>query len=216
MAGNDRPVRAVVRFRETDTGVAMIRPHQFPAPPHNPAWDIAFTRLAQVVRPQVDTFVRDLARRFEAIGLGCDTRVRQTPRGLSTFLAVIGRRGLLCIVDITLVDDMAVARRPRAELDVRLLDACGAIVAAGLAEGLQDWVSQASVPAGRVMTDGMARVVTAVYVSSLAHFDLLQPVPTPGANAPRQAREDENASPAPAPEPSALYDALAAPRRPTG
>ena len=103
----------------------MVQPHPVPAPPGEPAWDIAFTRLTLAVRPQVDACVLELTRRFQAIGLGCDAQSRQTPRGLATFLAVVGQRGLLFIVDITLIDGMAVDRGPCAALDIRLLDACG-------------------------------------------------------------------------------------------
>ena len=77
-------------------------------------WDIEFTRLAREVQGRIRTLVQDLMRRFQAVGLGCDVRVR-----------LVGQRGLLCIVDMTLVDGMTVAREPAAALDIRLLDACG-------------------------------------------------------------------------------------------
>ena len=66
----------------------MSQSPPIPVPPGSPAWDIAFTRLACAARPRVDDCTRGLARRFQAIGLGSETQVRQTPRGLSTFLPI--------------------------------------------------------------------------------------------------------------------------------
>lgn len=73
--------------RAPDTVFSMSEPRAFPAPPSEPAWDVSVTRLLRAVRPQVEACAQGLARRFHAIGLGSDTQVRQTPRGLSTFLA---------------------------------------------------------------------------------------------------------------------------------
>ena len=92
-------------------------------------WDIAFTRLSREVLPQVEAGVQELTHRFQAYGLLCDVQMRHTPRGLSTFLSVVGQRGLLFIVDVTLIDGMEVAGCPGAALDVRMLDARGETVA---------------------------------------------------------------------------------------
>ena len=167
----------MVLCRVPDTGVAMVQPPHIPAPPGEPAWDIAFTRLTRALRPQLDACVLELTRQFQAIGLGCDSQVRQTPRGLSTFLPVVGQRGLLCIVDITLIDGMAVDQGPRAELDIRLLDACGDVVAEGLAHGLQGCASLESPTPRLAGPEDLARAATAVYVSALGHFDLMQAAP---------------------------------------
>jgi hypothetical protein len=40
-----------------------------------------FTRLTQAARPLVDACARNVARRFQALGVGSDTQTRQTPRG---------------------------------------------------------------------------------------------------------------------------------------
>jgi hypothetical protein len=101
----------------------MPQPSVLPTPPSDPEWVIRFTRLARDARPGVDACVLDLAQRFRAIGLGSETRFAPTPRGQSTFLALVGQRGLICIVDLTLVDGMAVGQGPCAALDIRLLDA---------------------------------------------------------------------------------------------
>lgn len=103
----------------------MGHPVPLPGSPAASGWDIEFTRLAREVQGRVRALVQDLTGRFQAAGLGCDVQVRQTPRGLSTFLALVGQRGLLCVVDMTLIDGMAVAREAGAVLDIRLLDACG-------------------------------------------------------------------------------------------
>lgn len=103
----------------------MGNPVPLPGAPAASGWDIEFTRLAREVQGRVQTLVQDLTGRFQAAGLLCEVQVRQTPRGLTTFLALVGQRGLLCIVDITLIDGMAVARQPGAVMDIRLLDACG-------------------------------------------------------------------------------------------
>jgi len=145
----------------------MSQPNAIPAPPSQPAWDITVTRLTRAVRPQVEACAQGLARRFQAIGLGSDTQVRQTPRGFSTFLALVGQRGLICIVDMTLVDGMAVGQGPCAALDIRLLDACGDVLGRACGETL---VVDALSP------ENLDRAATAVYVATLAQFDLIPPV----------------------------------------
>jgi hypothetical protein len=101
--------------------------HSVPPPgfPAATGWDVEFTRIAREVQGRVRMLVQVLTARFVAAGLDCDVQTRQTPRGLSTFLALVGQRGLLCMVDVTLIDGMAGAREPGAALDIRLLDACG-------------------------------------------------------------------------------------------
>jgi hypothetical protein len=154
----------------------MAQPHSIPAPVGPPAWDITFTRLTQAARPRVDAFTRDLARRFQALGLGTDTQVRHTPRGLSTFLALVGQRGLICIVDLTLVDGVVVRQAPCAALDVRLLDACGDVVVDGLASGVQGRNFHEHSAAEALNADSLDQAATAVYVATLAQFDLVRPV----------------------------------------
>ncbi len=153
----------------------MAQPHPLPTPPVQPAWDIAYTRMTQCVRPRLEACALDLARRFLAIGLGSDTQVRQTPRGLSTFLAIVGPIGLICIVDMTLVDGMAVGRGPCAMLDIRVLDACGDVVAHGLAHGDVGRPFRETTTADALKSQDLDRAATAVYVTTLGHFDLLRP-----------------------------------------
>jgi len=162
MAGNDRSVPGVVSGRAPDTGSTLSQPPAIPVPPREPAWDITFTRLVRAAGPPVDACMRELALRFQALGLDTDVTVRLTPRGLSTYLALVGRRGLVCIVELTLVDGMAVGQGPCAVLDIRLLDACGDVVADGLA-------------AEALGPQNLERAATTVYVAALAQFDLLRP-----------------------------------------
>lgn len=150
----------------------MAHPNPAFAPPGEPAWDLRFTRLAHAVRPAVEACVQQLERQLRAMGLGCDRQVRQTPRGLSVFLSVLGRRGLLCIIDITLIDGMAVGQGPNASLDIRLLDACGDVVAAHLARGLTFSAETGAAAAAPVSTQALLQAATAVFVSALGHFDL--------------------------------------------
>jgi hypothetical protein len=153
----------------------MSQPNASPAPPSEPAWDVTVTRLMRYLRPQVEALALDLAHRFQAIGLGSDTQVRNTPRGLSTFLALMGRRGLICIVDMTLVDGMAVGQGRCTALDIRLLDACGDLAADGLASGALGRASHET-PAAEVLSpESLDQAATAVYVATLAQFDLLRP-----------------------------------------
>lgn len=179
MAGNDPSLPGMAFGVEPDTGLSMSQPHAIPTPPSEPAWDIAFTRLTRAVQPQVEACRLDLARRFQAIGLGSDTTVTQTPRGLSTFLALVGQRGLICIVDLTLIDGMAVGQGPCAALDIRLLDACGDVVAEGLASGVLGQACgetrEARETAEKLSLENLDRAATAVYVATLAQFDLLPP-----------------------------------------
>jgi hypothetical protein len=154
----------------------MAAKQHFPEAPKHALWDLTFTRLAKAVQPQLNAFQQELLRRFKAIGVACDTSVRQTPRGLSTMLALVGQRGLICIVDITLIDGMAVGRGPCAALDIRLLDACGDVVAEGLASGSHGQLPPDNLAACVLFsTEQLERAATAVYVASLAHFDLLRP-----------------------------------------
>jgi len=136
------------------------------ARPPESGWDIAFTRMSQEVTPHIGAWVGELTLRFKALGLTTETQVRQTPRGLSTFLAVVGRQGLLLIVDITLIDGIAVGRQPGASLDVRLLDACGDIVALRAAPPFQ--TSSEHV----IAAAGLEQSATTVYVMAMGHFDL--------------------------------------------
>ena len=94
-----------------------------------PSWDLTYTRLARQALQQLERHVRPLTTRFESRGLACQSQVRATPRGMSMFLAVIGRSGLLFILDYTLVDGMAVARQHGAALDLRLLGSGGEAIA---------------------------------------------------------------------------------------
>jgi hypothetical protein len=127
----------------------------------------------RAMRPQVEACALDLARRFQAIGLASDTQVRQTPRGMSTFLALVGRRGLICIVDMTLVDGMTVGQGPCAALDIRLLDACGDVAADRLGIGLSGCARHDVSAAGVPRLENLDRAATAVYVATLGHFDLV-------------------------------------------
>ena len=164
------PVRAL------DTVFSMSNPNAIFALPSHPGWEITVTRLTRAVQPQVEACALGLARRFQAIGLASDTQVRQTPRGLSTFLALVGQRGLICIIDMTLVDGMAVGKGPCAALDIRLLDACGDMAADGLASGVLGRAGQDTSATQALSPENLERAATAVYVATLAQFDLLRPV----------------------------------------
>jgi hypothetical protein len=94
---------------------------------------------------------------------------------LSTFLALMGRRGLICIVDLTLVDGMAVGRGRCTALDIRLLDACGDVAAEGLAGGVLGRACHEESAAEVFSAESLARAATVVYVATLAQFALLRP-----------------------------------------
>jgi len=139
-------------------------------------WDIAFTRMHREVQPYVDACMHDLMQRFKAMGLGGELQVRQTPRGQSTFLSLIGQRGLLFIVDITLIDGLAVSRRQGARLDIRLLDACGAIFAAGLA-GWEDSEKTFHASSEQVIAAmALASTINSTCLMAICCFDVCQTV----------------------------------------
>lgn len=124
--------------------------------------------------------MQGLAGRFQAMGLGCDTTVAQTPRGVSVFLALLGPRGLIGIVDMTLVDGQALGKVPSAALDLRLLDACGDVVAPDLARHAPARVfHDAAGAANAIAPAHLAPMLTAVYLTALALFDLPCAVPRP-------------------------------------
>ena len=144
-----------------------------PGNPDDPGWDIAFTRIARGVAPYVAACVQALSLRFQTIGLQCDPQSRQTPRGESSLLAVVGRRGLLFIVDITLIDGMAVAGLRGAALDVRLLDACGDTVGHCSAAGGPGARFFRTVTDEVIAAADLARAATSVFVMAMGHFDLV-------------------------------------------
>jgi hypothetical protein len=154
----------------------MAKPVPKSAVPTDHGWDIAFTRISRHALPHVNGCLQGLALRFEAIGLRCEMQLRHTPRGLSRFLAVTGQRGLLFIVDITLIDGIAVAGIRGAALDVRLLDACGDTVAhcaekpASAAPSYQPHADEILAAAG------LDRSAVSVFVMAMAHFDLVPAV----------------------------------------
>ena len=172
MAGNDPPISTMQARGLPDTAQSMTQPRHTPRAPIEPAWDITFTRLTLALGPAIGACVGKLERLFKAMGLASDTQVRQTPRGLSTFLSVVGNRGLICIVDLTLVDGMAVGRGPWTTLNIRLLDACGDIVAGGLGNGLKGCSFHEVAAAQNLTGDCLEQVATAVYVAALGCFDL--------------------------------------------
>jgi hypothetical protein len=148
--------------------------HPVPLPGSSAAsgWDIEFTRLAREVQGRIRVLVQDLTARFLAAGLDCDVQTRQTPRGLSTFLALVGQRGLLCMVDMTLIDGMAIARERGAALDIRVLDACGD--SAGrctphLADGAPAYQATSD---GILAIDQVAACATAIHVTVMGIFGL--------------------------------------------
>jgi len=155
--------------------VHMTQPHDTPAPPGLPAWDISYTRMARAVIPLAEACTHHLARRFHALGLTSSIQLRPMPRGLSTFLALVGQRGLVCFVDITLVDGMAVGHGPCAWLEMQLLDACGDVVSTHLSSDTAGHRFDPASMAQAHIADSLDRAATGVYVATLAHFDLLQP-----------------------------------------
>ena len=143
-----------------------------PAQPH---WDMAFTRLSRRFLDQVEICVVDLTAGFRTAGLWGDLQVRQTPRGISAFFAVAGDRGLLFILDFTLVDGMAVARHPGAAADVRLLDASGDVLAhcpsthPGARRAHHASIEQV------IAADGECLKAGAVYAMVNTYFDISRP-----------------------------------------
>jgi hypothetical protein len=142
--------------------------------PHEPNWDVTFTRLAQLAQPLIKILGLDLARRFNSLGLSSNWQVRPTPRGVSHFLALVGQRALICIVDMTLVDGMTVGEGHRAKLDIRLLDACGEVVAGGLGSELQARSFHDGLSAQAVISGNLKQTAATVYVAALGHFELLR------------------------------------------
>ena len=176
MDGNDPSFPGMAQCGSPHTVYSMIPPNITPAAPSDPAWDLTFIQLTQVLSPQIETCMHYLARQFRAMGLSSDMQVRQTPRGLSTFLALVGQRGLICIVDMTLIDGMAMGKGQWAELDISLLDACGDVAAEGLGNGVQGRTFHDISAALALLSEALDQTATAVFVAAFGHFDLLLPV----------------------------------------
>ena len=175
MVGKSTPSPCIATRRPPDTVQDMNPYHDTPRIPGEPAWDLTFTRMAHAVRPAFEACTLDLTRRFKAVGLSIDTQVRQMPRGLSTFLALVGKRGLVCIVEITLIDGMEIGRGPCAALELRLLDACGDVVVDGFIGDVKMCTVQGALSAEVGLLGSLTRAATGVYVAALAQFDLLRP-----------------------------------------
>ena len=78
------------------------------------------------------------------------------------------------------VDGMAIGQGPCAALEIRLLDACGDVVAEGLADGQPGRPGLETTAAQAVLTDNPAQAATAIYVATLGHFALIRPVARQG------------------------------------
>ena len=140
--------------------------------PRDHGWEIAFTRLSRKLLPEVEAAARGLTLRFQARGLLCDVQMRHTPRGLSTFLSVMGQRGLLFIIDLTLIDGMTVARCPGSALDVRMLDASGETVAQCAAARVPGAPIYATRAGEILAAANLARCATTMFVIAVGKFDL--------------------------------------------
>ena len=175
MVGKSPPFPRIVLSSPPDTVHDMNPNHDTSLTPGGPAWDLTFTRMAHAVRPAVEACTLDLTRRFKAVGLSIDTQVRQMPRGLSNILALVGQRGLVCIVEVALVDGMEIGRGPCAVLELRLLDACGDLVFEGFVGDVRMRTVQGASSAEVGSSDSLDRAATGVYVAALAQFDLLRP-----------------------------------------
>jgi hypothetical protein len=85
---------------------------------------------------------------------------------------------LLCIVDMTLIDGMAVARESGAALDIRLLDACGDCVAKCLPHlphlpHLPDGASIYQATSDAILAaDQVGRRATAIHLLVMGNFGL--------------------------------------------
>jgi hypothetical protein len=143
-----------------------------PPPPQGPSWDITFTRLAKAARPRIKSCAEDLAARFQGRGLSVDIRTRQTQRGLSTFLSLVGQQGLICIVDLTLVDGMAQGQGPVSALHLRLLDARGGVVDGDLGRGVEGLRIAPATATSFLSADSLAEAASATCRATLALFDL--------------------------------------------
>lgn len=147
-----------------------------PAPktphPGDRGWEIAFTRLSREVLPHVEAGVQGLTRRFQARGLLCGVQKQHTPRGLSTFLSVVGQRGLLFIVDFTLIDGLLLAGCPGAALEVRMLDACGETLAQCAATPVTGAPIYSACAAEILAAADLPRCATTMFVMALGRFDL--------------------------------------------
>ena len=133
-------------------------------------WDLAFTRMSEEVLVTVNRCAFELTRLLSASALFCDLRQRLTPRGTSTFLSVVGQRGLIFIVDFTIVYGMAASGRRGVFLDVRLLDACGDVVAWCSPEPHAAYYSSAKAV---VEAAGGGLSATALHMISMGHFDIV-------------------------------------------
>jgi len=67
-----------------------------------------------------------------------------------------------------------------AMVDMRLLDACGDIVADDLASGMQGTAFHEVSAAVTLISESLARAATTAYVAALAHVELLRPLARSG------------------------------------
>jgi uncharacterized membrane protein (UPF0127 family) len=144
------------------------------ARPQTPSWDVAFTKISGRVMTRVQECADELVSRLSASGLACELRRHQTPRGLSLFLTVVGQRGLLFILDVTVIDGMAVARKQGAMLDVRLLDADGDVQVSATSPCSSGSGIFYSTSDQVILAAGAVLNVTSLHLLAMGHFDLVQ------------------------------------------
>jgi len=154
---------------------AHRRRHPSPPLPAAATWPVVSARLMRALRPRVGRMAATLARRFTALGLVCDVRGMATSRGWATVLSLENAQGLQGLIDLTLLDGPAVGLGPCVALDIRLVDACGEVVADGLARHGLGRAFNDGGPPPRWRDDEVARSLTTVLVMAVAFFDLLQP-----------------------------------------
>ena len=116
-------------------------------------------------------FVLELTRLLRTSALFCDLCQRLTPRGTSTFLSVVGQRGLISIVDFTILDGMLDSERRGVLLDVRPLDACGDVAAWCSPQSESAYYSSANAV---VEAAGGGLSATALDMLAMGHLDIVQ------------------------------------------
>ena len=176
-------ISAAIAALEAEFGVQLFVRHHAQGLSLTAAGERLLIAARELMRAADD--LGDLARDF-AGGIAGPLRVGAF-RTLSSLILpelVAGFAAANPRVDLTLVDGMAVGQGPRAALDIRLLDACGDGVVEGLAsivlgpacgETHESREARETAAAEMLSPENLDRAATAVYVATLAQFDLLRP-----------------------------------------
>ncbi len=94
-----------------------------------PGWDIEVTRMVAALVPRFSRHFDELGRLLTVTGMTLRPEYGLSLAGYEANLNLVGRHGLLCRLQLSVVDGMAIGTERGVGLDILLLDAKNRLVA---------------------------------------------------------------------------------------